>query len=155
MPLNTYPALDETDSRILNALQEDGRISTAELARRINLSASSTAERLRRLTEGGVIRGFRAVVDPEAVGLPILAIVRLRYPSGYYKPFYDLMENLPQVTEAHHVTGEDCFILKVHAASMAELERTNAKLATLGAVSTSVVYSTPVEHRAIVPPVST
>lgn len=151
MPTNERRSLDEVDTRILHVLEQDGRISTAELARQINLSPSSTAERVRRLVGSGVIRGFRAVVDPEAVGLPILAIVRLRYPSGHYKPFYDLVDNLPQVTEAHHVTGEDCFILKIHAESMAALEKTNAKLATLGAVSTSVVYSTPVEHRPLTP----
>lgn len=147
MPKNLRPTLDETDAHILQLLQEDGRISTAELARKINLSPSSTSDRLRRLTDNGVIRGFTAVVNAEALGYPILAVVRLRHPSGHYKPFHDLMKQLPHITEVHHVTGEDCFILKVHATSMLHLEEINSKLSTLGGLSTSIVYSTPVENR--------
>ena len=76
------PELDQTDWRILAALQQDGRMSFAELGRTVAMSASAVTERVRRLEELGVISGYRAVVAPERVGLHIMAIVRLRHPTG-------------------------------------------------------------------------
>src|ERR1700743_1602795 len=144
-------SLDETDARILAALQRDGRASYAELARAVSMSASALTERVRRLEDSGVIRGYAAVVDPERLGLGILAFVRLRYPSGNYKPFHDLLATTPEIVEAHHVTGEDCFVLKVLARSMSDLERTTGRIAGLGSVTTSVVYSSPLAGRPITP----
>ncbi|MEU5402250.1 Lrp/AsnC family transcriptional regulator [Streptomyces sp. NPDC005963] len=142
-------SLDETDMRILEALQKDGRASYAELARAVAMSASAVTERVRRLEESGVISGYSAVVEPERLGLGILAFVRLRYPTGNYKPFHDLLATTPEILEAHHVTGEDCFVLKVLARSMRHLETTTGRIAGLGSVTTSVVYSSPLRSRAI------
>lgn len=75
----------------------------------------------------------------------------LAYPSGNYKPFNDLVTATPEVIEAHHVTGADCFIIKVLARSMRDLERITGRLATLGGITTSVVYSSPVPSRHITP----
>src|SRR6266496_6505661 len=99
------PSLDETDWRILAALQRDGRISYADLAREVVLSPSATTERVRRLEEAGVISGYRAVIEPSLVGLTIQAYVRLRYPTGNYRPFRALLDTTPEILEAHHVTG--------------------------------------------------
>lgn len=151
MPSNPRLDLDATDHAIVARLQEDGRISVAELARVINLSASATADRLRRLTDGGVITGYAATVDPEALGYTITAFVRLAYPSGNYKPFHDLVATTPEIIEAHHVTGADCFIIKVLARSMRDLERITGRLATLGGITTNVVYSSPVPSRHLTP----
>ncbi|MFF0433445.1 Lrp/AsnC family transcriptional regulator [Streptomyces sp. NPDC004327] len=140
---------DATDWRILAALQEQGRASFAELARAVSMSPSAVTERVRRLEEAGVIAGYTAVVDQERLGLPILAFVRLRYPNGNYKPFHDLIASTPEVLEAHHVTGDDCFVLKVAARSMRHLEEISGKVGTLGSVTTSVVYSSPLPRRAI------
>lgn len=140
---------DATDWRILDALQSQGRASFTELARAVSMSASAVTERVRRLEEAGVITGYAAVVDPERLGLPILAFVRLRYPNGNYKPFHDLIAATPEVLEAHHVTGDDCFVLKVAARSMKHLEEISGKVGTLGSVTTSVVYSSPLPRRAI------
>ncbi|MBT2442439.1 Lrp/AsnC family transcriptional regulator [Streptomyces sp. ISL-36] len=142
-------APDATDWRILEALQSQGRASFAELARAVSMSASAVTERVRRLEEAGVIAGYAAVVDQERLGLPILAFVRLRYPNGNYKPFHDLIDATPEVLEAHHVTGDDCFVLKVAARSMKHLEEISGKIASLGSVTTSVVYSSPLPRRAI------
>ena len=79
-----------------------------------------------------MIAGYSAVVDPDRLGLDILAFVRLRYPTGNYKPFHDLVAATPEIIEAHHVTGEDCFILKVVARSMRHLEQTAGRIAGLG-----------------------
>ncbi|WP_199552091.1 Lrp/AsnC family transcriptional regulator [Streptomyces sp. N35] len=140
---------DATDWLILDALQRDGRASFAELARTVSMSSSAVTERVRRLEEAGVIQGYSAVVVPEELGLPILAFVRLRYPNGNYKPFHDLVEVTPEILEAHHVTGDDCFVLKVAARSMSHLEEVSGKIGTLGSVTTSVVYSSPLPRRAI------
>lgn len=140
---------DATDWRIIQALQAQGRASFAELARTVSMSASAVTERVRRLEEVGVIKGYSAVVDEERLGLPILAFVRLRYPNGNYKPFHDLLDTTPEILEAHHVTGDDCFVLKVATRSMSHLEEVTGKVGTLGSVTTSVVYSSPLPRRAV------
>lgn len=147
-PMTGYSP-DATDWRILDALQSQGRASFTELARTVSMSPSAVTERVRRLEEAGVISGYAAVVDPERLGLPILAFVRLRYPNGNYKPFHDLLSATPEVLEAHHVTGDDCFVLKVAARSMSHLEEVSGRIGTLGSVTTSVVYSSPLPRRAI------
>ncbi|MBD0743954.1 MULTISPECIES: Lrp/AsnC family transcriptional regulator [unclassified Streptomyces] len=140
---------DATDWRILDALQQDGRASFAELARTVAMSPSAVTERVRRLEEAGVISGYTAVVDQERLGRSILAFVRLRYPNGNYKPFHDLLETTGEIMEAHHVTGDDCFVIKVAARSMNHLEEISGKIGALGSVTTSVVYSSPLPRRAI------
>ncbi|MEO3977469.1 Lrp/AsnC family transcriptional regulator [Streptomyces sp. CAU 1734] len=140
---------DATDWRILDALQSDGRASFTELARTVAMSASAVTERVRRLEEAGVITGYTAVVDGERLGLSVLAFVRLRYPNGNYKPFHDLLETTPEILEAHHVTGDDCFVLKVATRSMRHLEEVTGRIGALGSVTTSVVYSSPLPRRAV------
>jgi Lrp/AsnC family transcriptional regulator, leucine-responsive regulatory protein len=141
--------LDRTDWGLLEELQRDGRASYADLARAVAMSPSAVAERVRRLEESGVIAGYRATIDPDRVGLQVMAFVRLRYPNGNYRPFHALLDSTPEVVEAHHVTGEDCFVLKVVARSMRHLEEVNGRISGLGAVTTSVVYSSPLTGRAI------
>ncbi len=141
--------LDRTDWRLLEALQSDGRASYADLARIVAMSPSAVAERVRRLEEAGVIAGYRATVDPTAVGLTIMAFVRLRYPTGNYRPFHALLDSTAEIVEAHHVTGEDCFVLKVVAHSMRHLEEVTGRISGLGAVTTSIVYSSPLLGRAV------
>jgi Lrp/AsnC family leucine-responsive transcriptional regulator len=140
-------SLDDLDLRILEALQENGRAGYAELGRTVGLSASAVTERVRRLEESGVITGYRCEVDPERLGLAIRAQVRLRYPTANYRPFHDLLASTPEVVEAHHVTGEDCFVLTVLARSMRHLEEVSGRIGGLGAVTTSVVYSSPLPWR--------
>ncbi|GHG08346.1 Lrp/AsnC family transcriptional regulator [Streptomyces zaomyceticus] len=140
---------DATDWHILEALQSEGRASFAELARTVSMSPSAVTERVRRLEEAGVIAGYTAIVDQDRLGLPILAFVRLRYPHGNYKPFHDLLDATREVLEAHHVTGDDCFVLKVAARSMRHLEEITGKISTLGSVTTSVVYSSPLPRRSL------
>ena len=143
--------LDETDTRILEVLQTDGRISMTELGRMISLSAAATTERVRRLEEAGIIEGYRASVNTAALGYGIAAFVRLKYPHGNYKPMHDLLATTPEVTAAHHTTGADCFVLQVIAHSMAHLEQVTGRLAGLGSITTSIVYSSALEPRSIKP----
>ncbi|MFI2239847.1 Lrp/AsnC family transcriptional regulator [Streptomyces chrestomyceticus] len=140
---------DATDWRILDVLQRNGRAGYAELARAVNMSASAVTERVRRLEEAGVISGYAAVVDAARVGLSVLAFVRLRYSNGSDAAFQGLLESTPEILEAHHVTGDDCFVLKVAARSMKHLEEVSGRIGVLGAVTTSVVYSSPLPRRPI------
>ncbi|AGZ39451.1 Lrp/AsnC family transcriptional regulator [Actinoplanes friuliensis] len=149
MPVD--PTLDQTDWRLLAELQRDGRASYADLARAVAMSPSAVADRVRRLEEAGVIAGYRAAVDPDRVGLQVMAFVRLRYPTGNYKPFHALLDTTPEIIEAHHVTGEDCFVLKVLTRSMRHLEEVTGRISGLGSVTTSVVYSSPLPGRAVSP----
>ncbi|MGH3489927.1 MAG: Lrp/AsnC family transcriptional regulator [Actinopolymorphaceae bacterium] len=139
--------IDNTDWQIIDALQRDGRASFADLARTVSMSPSAVTERVRRLEERGIIAGYSAVIDVERLGYAVMALVRLRYPTGNYKPFHDLLATTPEIAEAHHVTGEDCFVLKVLARSMRHLEEITGRIAGLGAVTTSVVYSSPLPRR--------
>ncbi|WP_121193544.1 Lrp/AsnC family transcriptional regulator [Motilibacter peucedani] len=151
MPTNPRLTLDRTDGLIVECLQRDARMSIADLARTVSLSSSATAERLRRLLEAGVITGYSAVLSPESLGYQITAFVRVAYPSGTYKPFHDLLDSTPEIVEAHHVTGNECFIVKTLARSMKDLERITGRLATLGSITTHVVYSSPLPRRNLAP----
>ncbi|SDR97705.1 Lrp/AsnC family transcriptional regulator [Jiangella sp. DSM 45060] len=142
-------ALDRVDWQLLEHLQRDGRVAVAELARRVNLGPSATADRIRRLTDLGVIAGFRAELDLERIGYTVIAYVRLRYPSGNYRALHAELDRTQELLECHHVTGDDCFVLKVAARSMRHLEELAGRLATLGSVTTSVVYSSPLVSRVI------
>ncbi|GAA3892936.1 Lrp/AsnC family transcriptional regulator [Saccharothrix violaceirubra] len=151
MPSDQRPTIDATDDLILQLLQQDGRMSTADLARAINMSASSTADRVRRLTDQGVIQGYRAVVDPAALGYPLTAFIRVRLTTGVANPFRELLQTTPTITEAHHLTGDDCYLLKVLARSMPDLEELTGRLVTFGHLTTNIVFSSPVDGRTLPP----
>jgi Lrp/AsnC family leucine-responsive transcriptional regulator len=143
-------SLDDTDWTILEALQEDGRISVAALARAVNLSPTATTERLNRLQNAGVILGFKAVVDPAALGLRLVAFIRMRPFRGTGKAFRKEIDAMPEVLECHHTTGEDCYLIKVAAADMSHLESITDRVAGFGDTTTSLAYSSPVPGRALV-----
>jgi Lrp/AsnC family leucine-responsive transcriptional regulator len=149
MPIESSVLLDEISRNLLSALQEDARLSYAELGRRVGLSPAATAERLRRLEEGGIITGYRVELDRGALGLPILAIVRLSCDGVKYRPFLKAVQALESVMECHHVAGGDAFILKVAAGGVEELERVVEKLLDFGVPTTSIVFSSPVARRTL------
>jgi Lrp/AsnC family leucine-responsive transcriptional regulator len=139
--------LDETDWVILRELQRDGRISFTELARRAKLSTSAATDRVRRLESGGVIQGYRASVDLAAVGIPLLAVVRLKYHGNRHKPFFDYLEANPHLLECLRITGDDCYIVKIGATSITQLQDFVDDLARFGDTATSVVYSETLPRR--------
>jgi Lrp/AsnC family transcriptional regulator, leucine-responsive regulatory protein len=145
----TGVSLDATDWRLLDELQRDGRASYTELAKAVSMSASAVTERVRRLEEAGIITGYTAVVNAERLGLGILAFIRLRFPTNNYKPVHDLVNATPEIIEAHHVTGEDCFVVKVAAQNMRHLESIAGRVAGLGPVTTTIVYSSPLPRRVL------
>ncbi len=114
--------LDDLDLNIVSILQENARISTAEIARQVELAPSATLERIRKLEKAGVLRGYRALLDPAAVGLGLLAFVFVKTVESISELCTgDRLAALPEVLEVHHVAGEDCYLVKVRAASTAEL----------------------------------
>jgi Lrp/AsnC family leucine-responsive transcriptional regulator len=138
---NHTEPLDATDRAILVELQRDGRLPLTELGRRVNLSASAATERVRRLEAAGVITGYRATVDLAKVGLPVLAVVRLKYPGSRHEPLHRLLAERGEILECLRVTGDDCYVLKVAATSMPHLEQVVDALAQFGGTTTNVVYS--------------
>ena len=149
MAIESSVLLDAIGRKPLAALQEDARLSYAELGRRIGLSPAATAERLRRLEEVGIITGYRVEIDREALGLPVMAIVRLSCDGVKYRPFLKAVQAMERVTECHHVAGGDAFILKVVAGSVEELGQVVEKLLDFGVPTTSIVFSSPVARRAL------
>jgi Lrp/AsnC family leucine-responsive transcriptional regulator len=139
--------LDRIDAKLLAALVEDARISVAELARRVRLSPPSVSERLRRLEEAGVIEGYTVRVNPAALGLPIAAWLRVRPVPGEMKHVAGILQGLPEIVECDRVTGEDCFIARVHVKSMSHLEEVIDAVIPYAMTNTSIVQSSPVAKR--------
>ncbi|MFD5831293.1 Lrp/AsnC family transcriptional regulator [Lentzea sp. NPDC060358] len=139
--------LDETDRRLLDVLGADPRLTAAELARRIGMSAPAARERLARLERAGVIRGYRLDIDPAAIGLPVTAWVRIRPGPGQLPRIAELAARTPQVSECHRISGEDCFLLKVHSPSIEGLETILDQFLIHGQTHSSFVVATPVPPR--------
>jgi Lrp/AsnC family transcriptional regulator, leucine-responsive regulatory protein len=140
-------ALDEVNLRILAELHADARLSMSELARRVGMSAPAVTERVQRMEAAGVIVGFRMEVDPAALGMPVTALVRVRPGPGQLPRIAELARGTGSVVECHRVTGEDCFMMKVHAPSVAEIEAVLDEFLLYGQTTTSIVVSTPVAPR--------
>jgi Lrp/AsnC family leucine-responsive transcriptional regulator len=139
--------LDDTNLRLLAELQSEPRLPMTELGRRVGMSAPAVTERIRRLEETGVIRGYQLDIDPAALGLPLTAYIRVRPNAGYLPRVAELAQEIPEVVECHRITGEDCFIVKVHLPAMDQLDRILDRFLLLGTTTTSIVQSTPVPSR--------
>jgi Lrp/AsnC family leucine-responsive transcriptional regulator len=139
--------LDEIDRRLLEELRADGRLTMAELGRRISLSPPAVAERVQRLERTGVITGYQAVVDPKAIGYPIAAVVRVRPASRQLQKIPEIARATPEVVECYRITGEDCFFLKLHLHSMDDLEEILDRFVVYGQTTTSIIHSAPVANR--------
>jgi Lrp/AsnC family leucine-responsive transcriptional regulator len=141
------PRLDDTDRKIIGHLTSDGRVSFAELGRRVNLSSPAVAERVQRLERAGVITGYRAELDPRMIGYPLTAIVRVKPAPGQLPRIPELAAEIPEVAECHRITGEDCFFLKVHLRSIDELGSVLDRFLAFGETTTSIVNASPVPRR--------
>jgi Lrp/AsnC family transcriptional regulator, leucine-responsive regulatory protein len=139
--------LDDINRRLLAALRDDPRIAMSALARRVKMSAPAVTERVQRLERAGVIAGYRLEVDPAALGLPVTAFARIRPIAGQLAKIAELARSLPQVTECHRITGEDCYLIKVHAPAVEHLEALLDQFLVYGQTVTSIVVSTPVPPR--------
>jgi Lrp/AsnC family leucine-responsive transcriptional regulator len=145
---NDFP-IDGIDRRIVVEVQDDGRLTMAELGRRVGLSAPAVTERLQRLERRGVIRGYHADVDPRALGLALSAVVRIRPAPGQLGNVADAAVKTPEVVECTRITGEDCYIMRAHVRDVEHLEEVIDRFAVLGQTTTSIVQSSPVPPRGL------
>jgi Lrp/AsnC family transcriptional regulator, leucine-responsive regulatory protein len=142
-------AVDQVNRALLAELQQDARLSLAELGRRIGLSAPAVAERLQRLEQDRVISGYRAVVEPRALGLSLSAVVRIRPNARQLPKVAELARRTAEVVECHRITGEDCYIMRMHLRDVEHLEEVIDRFAIYGQTTTSIVQSSPVPLRGV------
>ncbi len=139
--------LDEIDRRILTALTDNARLSLKELAGQVGLSSPSAADRLRRLQDRGIIRGFTVELDPKALGYPLQAIVRIRPLPGNLHVVLALLADIAEIGECDKVTGDDCYIARLFVRSMDELDRILDRIAEKAETNTSIVKAQPTRRR--------
>ena len=142
-----HEEIDSVNLRVLEELQRDPRLTMSELGRRVGMSSPAVTERVRRLEEAGVIQGYRLELNPAALGLPISVYIRIRPSPGQLSKIVELAQQIPEVVECHRVTGEDCFILKVHIPAIDQLDRLLDCFLLYGSTTTSLIQSSPVPLR--------
>lgn len=146
--LQTTSALfDLVNVEILRALSDNPRIANAELARVVGMSGPAVRERVQRLEDAGVIRGVRLELDPKLLGYPVAIMVRIRPMPGQIPKIIELARNTPRVIECHRITGEDCFILRLHLESIDVLDSVLDAFLVHGQTTTSIIQSSPVMPR--------
>lgn len=141
--------LDEIDKKILSILQDDGRVSYAELGRRVGLTTPAVIERVRKLEDAGVISGYRAEIDLSRIGFPITAFIRMSITGIDYSHIIEVALQSSEVLECHRGTGGDSFIMKVAVRSVEHLQEVIDRLTPYGITTTTIVLSSPVKRRNI------
>ena len=141
--------IDEIDWKILKELQVNARITFAELGRRVGLTTPAVIERVRKLEDAEIIRGYRVEIDTAKVGLPITAFIRMSISGVDYSRIIEVAEQAKEVLECHRGTGGDSFIMKVAVADVEHLQKLIDKLTPYGITTTSIVLSSPVKRRAV------
>ncbi len=143
-----HPLLrDPINIDLIRLLSAEPRLPVSQLARRVGMSAPAVKERLTRLEEAGVIRGFRLDLAPKALGYPIMVFIRIRPMPGQLPKIAELARSIPEVAECHRITGEDCFILRVHLDALETLDKILDRFLVYGQTTTSIVQSSPIPLR--------
>jgi len=150
VPSNQWNSgLDAIDLSLVAELQEDARLSLAEVGRRIGLSPAAVGERLRRLEDTGVITGYRAIIDPRALGYALTAVVRVRPAPRQLAKVGEVARESAEIVECHRITGEDCFFMKLHVRDVGHLEEVIDRFLPFGQTTTSIIQSSPVAARGV------
>ncbi|MCW3480296.1 Lrp/AsnC family transcriptional regulator [Neisseriaceae bacterium JH1-16] len=139
--------MDWIDRQLVAQLQNDARLSLAELARRLKMAGPSVSERLKRLEESGAITGYTPQLDLSRWGYTLTAIVRLRPLPGQLKALERQLVATPQITECDKVTGEDCYIARLVLKHIGQLDEILDGFAELASTSTAIVKASPVVRR--------
>lgn len=143
--------LDKLHWSILTVLQENARLSFAEIGRMVGLSAPAVAERVQKLEDAGVIKRYTVALDYAKIGTPLQAVVLFTSSSGKMSTFLKHIEKLQEVMECHRITGNYCLLLRIAVKSPAHLEEVINRFAEFGETITSVVLSSPLEYRIFKP----
>jgi Lrp/AsnC family leucine-responsive transcriptional regulator len=146
---NGLNTLDEANLRLLAELQQDARLSFAELGRRVGLSSPAVAERLGRLEQAGVITGYHAEIDPRAVGFTLGVVIRIRPAPRELRKVAELAQRTPEVVECHRITGEDCYFMKAYVRDVEHLEEVIDQFAVYGQTTSSIMQTSPVPARGV------
>jgi len=151
--------LDSTDTRILELMQANARISNVDLARELQMAPSAVLERVKKLEQRKVILDYRAVLNPAAVDQKLLAFIFIKATDGLVQGKAGLaLAKIPQVQEVHHIAGEDCYLVKVRttdSASLMELMREKfGKIPNILSTRTTIVLETVKEDQKLVIPKS-
>lgn len=144
-PSNEF--LDEVNIHLLEELQQEPRLSMAELGRRVGMSSPAVTERVRRMEEQGIIISYSLSINPKPLGLPIAVYIRVRPHAGQLTQIAALAQSIPEVVECHRITGEDCFLMKVYIPAMEQLDRLLDAFLVYGSTTTSIIQSSPVPLR--------
>jgi Lrp/AsnC family leucine-responsive transcriptional regulator len=150
---STPASVDDIDCEILAELQSNARIAFAELGRRVGLSTPAVIERVRRLEERLVILGYRALVDPAKVGLPVRAFVKVTVAGDKLAKFSTLVSKLPEVLQCHRVTGAESFMVQVAVRDVTHMEEVIDSMMPYVATNTSMILASPVPWNSILPAV--
>jgi Lrp/AsnC family leucine-responsive transcriptional regulator len=145
--------LDETNLRLLAALQRDARLSLAELGRRVGLSPPAVAERVKRLELEGVIAGYHAQIDPRRLGYSLGVIIRIRPNPRQLADVARLARDTAEVVECHRVTGEDCYVMTAYVRDVEHLEAIIDQFVAYGQTTSAIMQSAPVPRRGLALPV--
>ena len=145
--VTNHQVLDLTDRKIIGELISDGRVSFAELGRRVSLSSPAVAERVQRLERAGVITGYRAEIDPRALGYQLTAIIRIKPAPRQLERIPELAAKIPEISECHRITGEDCFYIKLYLRSIEALPGVLDQFLLYGQTTTSIVNESPIPRR--------
>jgi Lrp/AsnC family leucine-responsive transcriptional regulator len=145
--MDSTALMDSFGRSLLQELQDNSRLSIAELARRVGLSPTAIAERMKQMEEVGILRGYTVEMDREALGLEVMAFIRMSCDGQHYFRLMDFVHTVEEVRECHHLTGGDAFLLKVTTTNMEGLEALIEALLPYGNPVTSLVLSTPIERR--------
>jgi Lrp/AsnC family transcriptional regulator, leucine-responsive regulatory protein len=141
--------IDDTNRLLLAELQENARLSLAELGRRVGLSPPAVAERVQRLEQQGVILGYRAEINPRALGLSLSVVIRVRPAPGQLANVAELAQDTAEVVDCRRVTGDDCYVMTAHVRDVEHLEEVIDRFVALGQTTTSIVQSAPVPRRGL------
>jgi Lrp/AsnC family leucine-responsive transcriptional regulator len=145
---------DATNLRLLEELQRDARLSLAELGRRVGLSSPAVADRLKRLEDEGVITGYRADVNPRALGYTLGVVIRIRPAPRQIAAVAQLARDTPEVLECHRVTGDDCYVMTAYVRDVEHLEQVIDQFVAYGQTTSSIMQSSPVPRRGLAAPAS-
>jgi Lrp/AsnC family leucine-responsive transcriptional regulator len=143
--------IDSIDCEILAELQTNARIAFAELGRRVGLSTPAVIERVKRLEENRIILGYRAMVDPARVGLPVRAFVKVTIAGDRLAKFSALIKTLPEVLECHRVTGAESFMVQVAVRDVGHMEEVIDAMMPYVATNTAMILASPVPWNSILP----